>query len=256
MAELVATLATIEDRPWDQVLNDLAGPSGDVLRLRVAAADATLGHLPLDEGIRLLQGGRELLLAAACSTIRQEALHPQKKPREVTRFLERCRLGQTERGSFIATIIAPIPPEIQRTMEFTDDDLRLELEPYKRQVTTRLMSSLGLVRGAIDAGKPDRILDAVPQGISANLCEALDRMQPAGDQSSLDIGMSWVPRVPPCPIRCPRRSRSPRNPSPGSRRPAAPSAPGPPQDAGCTRGGSSSPTPSTAPSSRTSSERS
>ena len=33
--------------------------------------------------------------------------------KEAEEFLASCRLGQTERGSFVATIVAPVPPEIE-----------------------------------------------------------------------------------------------------------------------------------------------
>ena len=192
MADVVVGLATIEQRsPWE-VLNDLSGPPGDVLRLRVAAPDATLGNIPLDEGIQLLRGGRDLLSAAAYSTLRPQALYPQKMPKEVREFLRTCRLGQTERGSFIATIVTPIPPEIQTSMDFKDEEFRLEIEPYPRRVTTRLMSTLSLVSNAIQSGQPGRIIESVEDGVSANLCEALKTMKPVGDQSRLDISVSWA----------------------------------------------------------------
>ncbi len=83
MAELVISLATIEERPWSQVVKDLSGPSSDVFRFRVDAADATLGNLPLDEGIDLLRRSRDLLVAASCSALRPQPFHPQRLPKDV-----------------------------------------------------------------------------------------------------------------------------------------------------------------------------
>ena len=164
MAELVTSLATIEERPWSQVVKDLSGPSSDVFRFRVDAADATLGNLPLDEGIDLLRGSRDLLLAASCSALRPQPFHPQRLPKEVRGFLKSCRLGQTERGSFIATIIAPVPPALQRVMDFVDQESRLGMEPFPRRVTTRLMSTLGFVSDAIQAGNLGQILEGIAPG--------------------------------------------------------------------------------------------
>ena len=192
MADIVVGLATIEKRSAFEILNDLSRPSGDVFRLRVVAPDSTLGNLPLDEGLHFMRGGRDLLLAAAFSTVRPQSLHPQKMPREVRDFLKSCRLGQTERGSFVATIITPVPPEIQKVMDFLDTDSRARLEPYPRRVTIGLMSTLGFVSESIRAGRPERILDGVERGVSANFCEALKAMKPRGDQSRLDISVSWA----------------------------------------------------------------
>jgi hypothetical protein len=54
------------------------------------------------------------------------------------------------------------------------------------------MSSLGLVSEAIRNSAPGRILEAVPQGVSANLCEAVVAMKPPGDESRLDIQVTWA----------------------------------------------------------------
>ena len=93
MADLVQALAVVEKRSLFEVLNELSGPPSDVLRLRVAAPDATLGNLPLDEGLRLLRGGRDMLLSAACSTIRPQAFHPEMSQSQPNDFIKNCRLG-------------------------------------------------------------------------------------------------------------------------------------------------------------------
>ena len=110
MGDLVAALATIERRPVQEIINDLSGPTGDVFRLRVAGSVAALGNLPLDEAIKLLDGARQLFWSSAFGVIRPEALHPQRRIKQVDNFLQGCRFGQTERGSFVATILAPVPP--------------------------------------------------------------------------------------------------------------------------------------------------
>ncbi len=204
MAELVTFLATIEERPWSQVVKDLSGPSSDVFRFRIDAADATLGNLPLDEGIDLLRGSRDLLLAASCSALRPQPFHPRRLPKEVRGFLKSCRLGQTERGSFIATIIAPVPPALQRVMDFGDQESRLGMEPFPRRVTTRLMPTLGFVSDAIQAGNLGQILEGIDQGVSANFCDALQAIKPSGDQSRLEISVIWARSRGPVPASVPQ----------------------------------------------------
>ena len=67
MSDLAVALSPIENRPMGEVLNDLTGPAADILRFRLWADVATLGSLPLEEGIQFLRGGHDLLLAAAAS---------------------------------------------------------------------------------------------------------------------------------------------------------------------------------------------
>src|ERR1700733_2744846 len=178
--DVIQALAVAERRPLFEVLNELSGPPSDVLRLRVSAADATLGNLPLDEGLQLLRGGRDMLLSAACSTIRPQAFHPEMSLKQPNEFIKNCRLGQTERGSFVATIITPVPPSLrQETLTGFDEVEDIE-EPFARRVTTRLMGSLEIVDDAVRTARLDPILGGIENGVSANLCEAMIVMRPEG----------------------------------------------------------------------------
>ncbi len=204
MADLIVALATIEQRPVWEILNDLSAPSGDVFRLKIAGSVTSQGSFPLDHAIKLFQGGRQLLWSSAFGLLRPEALHHHRKIKKVEDFLETCRLGQTERGSFVATIFAPVPPEIQPALANLDaGQFQLE-QPFPRQVTTRVMSSLGLVASSIQAGKPEQLLDAIPRGVSANLCDALVMMKPPGDESRLDVDVTWSRNRPHLPADVPR----------------------------------------------------
>lgn len=201
MNEVVQMISAVEERSTWQVLADLSSPPADIIRLQVSASDATHGTIPLDEGSRLINGAKSLLLAAACSARQPASFYPRQAYTEVLEFLKSCRLGQTERGSFIAKIIAPVPPQISRqnTLFDQDEDAWLGMEPFARKSTVRLMTALGHIRGAIDTGNYDRILEGVEVGVSANLCDAVASMRPEGDQSHLRILMTWSssrPRVP------------------------------------------------------------
>ncbi len=191
MADVIARLAKRSGLLPNQVLDNLLNSPSDVLRLRVSASDATVGNLPLEEGLRLLRGGRDMLLSAACSTIRPKAFHPEMSLRKPNDFIRNCRLGQTERGSFVATIITPVPPSLRQTALPGDEAFEEAMEPFARRVTTRLMGSLEIVDDAVRTARLDPILGGVEDGVSANLCDAMVAMRPEGDQSRLDISMSW-----------------------------------------------------------------
>lgn len=188
MGDVAQMIAAVEQRSIREVLVDLSAPPADVIRLGILAPEASLGTLPLDEGIRLVQGGREILLAAACSVHHPQAFYPRQSFKEAMDFIATCRLGQTERGSFVATIIAPVPPFIEPPSLFPD----AATEPYARRVTLRLMTGLKVVRDSIQTGTHDQMLQGVEAGVSANLCEAIASVRPPGDQSSLQIRITWA----------------------------------------------------------------
>jgi len=66
------------------------------------------------------------------------------------------------------------------------------------------MSSLGFISEAIQAGTTDRIPAGIEEGVSANFCDALQSMKPSGDQSRLDISVSWSATRGPVPERVPQ----------------------------------------------------
>jgi len=197
VADVIRTVAAVEQRAIGEVLRDVSGPPADVIRLRLAAPGATLGVLPLEEGIQLIQGGRDLLLAAACSAHQPQPHYPRQTFREALDFLADCRLGQTERGSYVATLLAPVPPVIEPQPSLfaavENQEVELANEPYSRRVTVLLMTALNVIGHGIQTGNPQSVLAGVRQGVSANLCDALTRMKPSGDQSSLQVEMNWSP---------------------------------------------------------------
>src|SRR4051812_12848880 len=84
---------------------------------------------------------------------------------------ERQAWGQTEHGSFVVTLLAPVPPLLQPKLDpswASPAD-----EPMERLVTRRLMQALEASRTAAEmalSGDAKAFEDAVNAGVSANLC--------------------------------------------------------------------------------------
>lgn len=200
MGEAVRQLAESERRPAREVLADLAMPPADILRLHVDSRDAEGGSLPLDEGLRLLKGGHDLLLAAACSAHQPQAYYLRQSFATAQEFLRGCRVGQTETGSYIATIMTPVTPPVAPSLfDNGEETVDIAREPFPRRVTLLLMQALQTVRGALNHAQTEEVLQGVSRGVSANLCEALASMSPNDSRAMLHIGVSWSrnrPRVP------------------------------------------------------------
>jgi hypothetical protein len=192
MGEAVRQLAAFEQRPAREVLADLSLPPADVLRLRVESREAESGTVPLDEGLRLFQAGRDLLLAAACSAHQPQAYFRSQSYAPAQEYLRSCRLGQTEAASFAATIVAPVTPELAPSLfDALEAEPEPANEPYERRVTLLLMQALQTLRVTLDHGRSEELLRSVPQGVSANLCDALASMCPADVQATLHVSITW-----------------------------------------------------------------
>lgn len=196
---LIQVFAEVADTTQIALYRDLATADRDVVRVR--APDGDNGSVTLGDGAGLVQGAREMLLAAACSLGTPQPFYRAGANKEATDFLSRVRLGQTEHGSFIITLLGPVvPPPIQRQLPLGPDE-GTEDDPIDRRITTRFVDALNAVRKAAEdtlVGHADAFWKAVPHGVSANLCQGLVKtMEPF---RLVDITLTWartrpMPRV-------------------------------------------------------------
>lgn len=205
MAEVVVCLAERQQRPAFEVLNDLLLPPADILRFRLEGPDTRSGDISLSQGISVLVGARQALLAAACSVVQPQSFHPRLSRTEAEQLLGTCRLAQTERGSFTTVVACPLPPEPSLPLFDGHDEADLEArpgpgrpEPFTRQVTSLLMRSVARIAQSIDADQADSLLrpEAGQPTLSANLCEALAEMGPQEDRTRLSLMANWARTLP------------------------------------------------------------
>jgi len=193
IGDLVSQLSTVEGRKQNEILNDILLPPSDILRFRLDSPVSKNGTVPLFEGFGLISGSKKALLASAHQVLSPQRFHPRMKRSEAEAFLNTCRLGQTERGSFIATFICPLQDGIDDEATTTNGP-----EPFTRKVTVGLYNAVAKIISAIDMDdiEPLRKQTDGSALVSANLCEALLEIQPEGSPSTLEIMATWSPTLP------------------------------------------------------------
>ena len=186
---LISTFAKVAEVDDAELYYDLVVADRDVTRVKVNDGD-TDGTIDLEQGTSLVNGSRAMWLAAACSLQEHRSVYRSGANRDAVEYLSRMRIGQTERGSFVITLLSPvIPPPVQVPLmpEWELDD------PVERQITRRMGLALSAVRDAASkavGGDTTAFGDAVPHGASANLCEALVQMiEPF---TSLNVSTTWA----------------------------------------------------------------
>lgn len=191
--EIIAILSRVENRDGRAILRDITLTGYDLLRVRLPEA-AEDGSVSIDAGVTLFREAQNLLLAAACAAVRPQGFFRAGRNQQASDYMRRVRLGQTEQGSFVANLLSPVPPILdagQRTLFDTAPE-----EPFERQVTRKLASSLDSTREAIAAVNQGKDIQAfeqkIPQGISANLCDAITALLSVENGKMLDISISWA----------------------------------------------------------------
>jgi hypothetical protein len=190
MSEVLSTLALVEGRSQLEILCDIQTTTADLVRVRAPNQSAENGTLPFNQAVSFVEYSRDMLLAAACAAIDKRPFFAKRKAQQAMDYLGHVRMGQTERGSFVLTILSPVPPELRPMQETL-----LPEDPYERLVMITLMNALdALYRAAQDAavgGDMASFQSAVFKGVSANLCEAVVGLSAVSPKDGLDIQVSW-----------------------------------------------------------------
>ena len=191
VAQLIAVFARAETRDELQVYRDLSVADRDVVRVRSPQADDA-GSVLIEAGVDLVVYSRDLVLSAACSAWSPRATYRAGKIKQADDYMSRVRLGQTEHGSFVVTLLAPVPPSLEPQGALWPDEAD---EPYERRVTRRLASGLDAAAAAIEkqnlGGAGISVFeDAVQRGVSANLCEAAAYLSEQG--AGVEVSITWA----------------------------------------------------------------
>ena len=187
VSDLIAIFARVLDRDKASVYRDLTLADRDVMRIR--ALEAEPDGLPFESSHTMLAGTRGMLIAAAKSLDNNRLVYPSGAGGAVADYLNRIRLGHTEKGSFALVLVSPaIAPQLHPLLP--DDDVAT---PTERRVAQRLSQSLFATRSAAEraaSGDVNAFSQVGFHGVSANLCEAVADL--VTGVSAFDVSFSWA----------------------------------------------------------------
>jgi hypothetical protein len=191
LSVLLRELENAEGRSQIDIFRDLFNSGFDLVRLAARSAATSDGSIRIGDGIRLFEEAKEIVLAAACATVRPRAVFHSRKPQQAVEYMDRARLGQTEHGSYVLTILSPVAPLLNA---YSDTDL-FPGEPFEREVVKTLANSLNLAVSAAESsslqGDFAPFQDAVAGGVSANLCEAIAGLHEMSEANEIGITFTW-----------------------------------------------------------------
>lgn len=174
--KIVSLLSEQLDKSQLDILEDIeTSEVGDVLRVRgFDPLNRHGGTIGIDEGIALFEKGRKMLISGAYSCYENRAIIPAKRPTGIDDYIKTIKIGQTERGSYIAKFISPIKKDDQYKIHSVE-----EVAPFSRQAVKNLMVSLDNLKRIVDNSTKkgflikEEFLEGIGSGINANLCLAV-----------------------------------------------------------------------------------
>jgi hypothetical protein len=181
MSEVLQTLASVENRTQLEILRDFRNLLADIIRIRVNHEGIVNGSIPIQEGVQLFNSAKKLIWSAASSVVEPRPYF-RGSFGEVNDYMRRLRIGPTEEGSYVLTIISPFA-----------EDSNLS-DSFERKVTQTLFQALDIIRLAPQqelSAREGVLNEAVQEGVSANLCEALSRMIDGSGEQGLSFHLRW-----------------------------------------------------------------
>ena len=160
----------------------------DVIRLTADVAIAPDGSVPLDEALRLIRSGYEMVEASALARIEPRAYWVGHRPDQAYTFMRSVRIGLTRPGSYVVPVVVPLPSPDQTGLAMQNED------PFERLVTRTVVAALdAAITAARDSAASDfrPFLAAIARGVNANLCDAIGDLIEIPDLESLRVEASW-----------------------------------------------------------------
>ena len=189
MAESVAVLATVESRSQLDVYYDLMGAGADVIRVR-ALNGASSEMLSLRRSSELLNDAYGMVASAARAAENPKPAYRGSMSSEVTEYLDKVRPLPGYHEGYAVTLHSPVPAGFGTQGDFGDGIL----PPFSRRATSKLAAALRhsgtAVSKAIAEDTLEPFLDAVDDGVSANLCSSVAEL--ARNGRGIEIGLTWA----------------------------------------------------------------
>ena len=191
LRDAIESIASYEKRATFELLRDIKHLFANVITVRVIHADTKDGTIPISDGVLLIAKAKDLLSAAAQSVFAKRKHYTGKTPKEAKDYLETLLLGQTEIGSYVVNVIAPL----QESTGVTPSSA--EATPIAQAITQNLVTGLQALAKANEIyeklGDLKVFDDAVLSGASANMCDALLGFSGTNNNRTFEVTVTAAP---------------------------------------------------------------
>ena len=199
MFEAIEQIAFLEGQSTEQLMLYLLNPNTDILKIRLQKKDVEAGSILFDDAINLFENAKKLIAATAQDILHPRYIHQGRQEEAVSQFINNCKFGQTEIGSYIISVVCPFA-ELDESEEYKQLSIFSDEEQCSnsltRKVTNRIMSNVSTIKNNIDNGEFEKLIsDDEETMISANFYEALTGMNISDQDTAVEFIAQWSPVV-------------------------------------------------------------
>ncbi len=189
IAEVITTLAELEDRSAEDVAQEVASVDDDVVLWKISEPDHQQS-ISLELAASFVSGLQHLLTYSACL---EETPQPYfARATGIGReFVQHCRFGHTRPGSFVFEMESPLSFQSGKAPSNSQG------APFPRRVMQRLMRGLSEVSRVAVSGDSDALVQSYQDGFNANAYQTLSQMLENVGEQGLEFDFRWSPVVRP-----------------------------------------------------------
>ncbi|MFE1994119.1 hypothetical protein [Streptomyces parvulus] len=191
---LLSDLMQAEKRDKASIEADISSIFLDVTNLRAAHASLIDDSIPLQAGFELFSSAQKFVVASAAATIRRQGYF-RNYPLRARDHARNVRLGHTKRGSYIVPILSQArAPELVYEANQEHIDIAVEETLFDRRVTATMSRALDTLSDLISGSRtptPSEMNDAIGEGVSRELCRAVETVMKSNAVEELDVSFNW-----------------------------------------------------------------
>ena len=116
LADNLRELESVEGRSQFDILRDLHFRASNIFHLGAKSPSTNDGTVKIEDGVKLFQQLEKSMPCRLCNGTARPVFHA-RKPQQANDYMQVARLGQTEHGSFVLTILSPVSPQLNSYSE-------------------------------------------------------------------------------------------------------------------------------------------
>ncbi len=182
----LAKLSEIQNQPLDALRAQIYRATEDMISYRVIESQGDA--IPFPFALSIMNGAKDLLLAAAHSVVKPQRYHQRLNRAEPLELLRKTNFRHTQSGSFILNVSVPlsaVEAEVSQTPDLFEES------PMVRQTTKLIYNALDRLLHAIETNTVEQTLDEDKEQpwLSANFCNALLLFEGEDD---IELQVNWA----------------------------------------------------------------
>lgn len=179
----IKTIAQKENKTTQEIIENIINNNKKILKIRIKNNKITNGSIPLNYAVNLYTNIKKMLTATIIDMDTPKIYHSGRINENVTQYLQNCRFGQTEVGSYVVTLVCPDSRFAQQSMFDCEQN-------FGEKVIIKILNDVSYIKSYIDEKKnEENFFDerSDEKAISVNFLEALKALNLEQNNTELEL---------------------------------------------------------------------